>query len=363
MLQALKLAKQGRYTVSPNPMVGCLIVKNEQIIGQGFHLKAGSAHAEIMALQQAGSNAQDATVYVTLEPCCHYGYTPPCTKALIQARIKKVVIACLDPNPIVAGKGLAELESAGIEVELGVIEDEAKQLNEIFFHYIQYKRPFVIAKWAMSLDGKTITHPFDSRQISSQKSQQHTHQTRRCVDAILIGASTARKDNPLLTVRYKTNKFFTDVKTPIRIILSRSAQLPIDLRLFQSASSNEKVIICTTDNHLETSLHKLQKNGIEILKLPHNKENKIDLKLLLDELGKQGVTSLLVEGGMNLLHEFFNENLINKFQVYISPVIIGELEKKQTLSQVQCTSISNDLYISAYNNNNMNKKDKGSNNV
>lgn len=199
---ALQLAQQGRCTVSPNPMVGCVIVKNNQIIGEGFHSYSGGPHAEIMALQQAGSNAQGAIAYITLEPCCHYGKTPPCTDALLQAGITHIVVACLDPNPLVAGKGLQQLQSAGMHVELGVGEEEAKRLNEIFFHYIRNQRPFVIAKWAMSLDGKTVTQPHDTRDISCLASHQASHQIRQQVDAILIGANTAIHDDPLLTVRH-----------------------------------------------------------------------------------------------------------------------------------------------------------------
>jgi diaminohydroxyphosphoribosylaminopyrimidine deaminase/5-amino-6-(5-phosphoribosylamino)uracil reductase len=201
MQQALALAEKGRFSVSPNPMVGCLIVKAGKIIGQGYHHQAGTPHAEIHALREAGAEAKDADVYVTLEPCCHYGRTPPCTDALIAAGVTRVYFACHDPNPEVAGKGSAALKAAGIQAEEGLCRSEAQQLNKIFFHFIQTKRPFVFSKWAMSLDGKTMTHPDDLPAISSTASRSHSHLLRRAVDAILIGTNTAIDDDPALTVR------------------------------------------------------------------------------------------------------------------------------------------------------------------
>ena len=221
MSTALSLAERGRYTVSPNPMVGCVIVKDGKIVGKGFHLKAGDPHAEILALREAGADANAATAYVSLEPCCHYGKTPPCTDALIKAGIKKVYAACLDPNPLVAGKGIQQLKNANIEVETGLHEKEASQLNEIFFHYIRRQQPSVIAKWAMSLDGKTVTHTEDSRDISGNTSREYSHQTRQQVDAILIGAGTAICDDPELTVRYPADT--SSLRQPLRVVLSSQA--------------------------------------------------------------------------------------------------------------------------------------------
>lgn len=345
MSRALHLAEQGRYSVSPNPMVGCVIVKNDQIIAEGFHLKAGEPHAEIVALHRAGLEALGATAYITLEPCCHYGKTPPCTKALIKAGIKEIYIACLDHNPLMSGKSIELLRAAGITINVGLMEDEAIQLNEIFFHYIQHKRPFVIAKWAMSLDGKTITHPSDTCAISSSISRRHAHQTRLQVDAILIGATTAKLDNPLLTARYATNQA-NIVKQPTRFILSRQGQLLSSLKIFDPMLPS-KTIVVVTQSVDQAWYKQMEKNHIEVLVMPYDQSGKVALPNLLDELGRREITSLLVEGGMTVLHQFFNQHLINKVQVYVAPMIIGSLEKKQILSNVQFQLLENDFYFSA----------------
>lgn len=340
MLLALKLAERGCLTVSPNPMVGCVIVKNEKIIGQGFHQRAGEPHAEIYALEEAGPEANGATAYVTLEPCCHHGRTPPCTDALIKAGIKKVYVACADPNPLVAEKGITQLRAAGIDVELGLHADEAKKLNEIFFHFITHQRPFVIAKWAMSLDGKTITHAEDNRSISSAASQVDAHEQRQQVDAILIGANTARHDNPLLTVRLTSE---TASKHPIRLILSSDGNLPLDLNIFKSDLPSKTILITSE----QTDAHKFYEKNICVMKLPLNPQGKINLSSLLDKLGEMHITSLLVEGGMQVHEQFFADNLVNKISVYLAPVIIGSLEKKQTVTLDDYKKIASDIHIAA----------------
>jgi diaminohydroxyphosphoribosylaminopyrimidine deaminase/5-amino-6-(5-phosphoribosylamino)uracil reductase len=344
MSHALKLAESGRLTVSPNPMVGCVIVNHGQMVGEGFHRQAGGPHAEIIALQQAGLKADGATAYVTLEPCCHYGRTPPCVTALIKAGIREVFISTLDPNPLVAGKGIHALRKAGITVTVGLMEKEAIRLNEIFFHYIQSRRPFVIAKWAMSLDGKTKTHLSDANDISCPASRQHSHQIRQQADAILIGAKTAIDDDPLLTVRYA--KKMNDTKQPIRVILSKQGHLPAHLKLFNTPSL-AKTLIATTAGVDDHWVSLMQKKEVEVLILPQDKEGKVDLMSLLDELGKREITSLLVEGGMTVHHHFFKENLINKVQVYLAPLIIGSLEKKERVVNMQFEQIDHDFYFTA----------------
>ncbi len=338
MTLALQLAERGRFTVSPNPMVGCVIVKNNQIVGQGFHVSAGLTHAEINALENAGPAAQNANMYVTLEPCCHYGRTPPCVSAIINAGISKVYIACLDPNPKVAGQGIAALKAAGIEVHVGLCEDEAKKLNKIFFHYITHQRPYIIAKWAMSLDGKTITHPVDSRDISCPASRSRTHETRHAVDAILVGANTAIHDNPLLTVR--TNEP-SNVKHPIRIVLSSHGKLPANLKMF-AEDMPAKTIIATTDEYDTATIIS---NNVEFIRTKKNMQGKVDLAHLLDELGAREITSLLVEGGMTVHESFFNEDLINEYQVYIAPVIIGSMQNKKLLTNLQMQPIDRDYFL------------------
>src|SRR3990167_880600 len=331
MALALQLAEQGRATVSPNPMVGCVIVKNSHIVGQGFHQCAGEPHAEVIALCAAGAESAGATVYVTLEPCCHYGRTPPCIQALITARVDKVYVACLDPNPLVAGKGVAALQAAGIAVEVGMGEQAAQRLNEVFFHYITYKRPFVIAKWAMSFDGKTVTNQQDSRYISHKDSLRHIHHLRQHVDAILIGAHTARQDNPQLTAR-----FTADAKQPLRIILSSHDDLPVDLKIFD-AHLPGKTVIATTASKQESMQHH------EVIILPADNTGRVSLMHLLEELGKREITSLLVEGGMTVHASFFNANLVNKIHVYLAPVIIGALPVKQPVKNVHCEQVGRDF--------------------
>jgi diaminohydroxyphosphoribosylaminopyrimidine deaminase / 5-amino-6-(5-phosphoribosylamino)uracil reductase len=345
MSLALALAERGRYTVSPNPMVGCVIVKDNRVIGQGFHHHAGGPHAEILALEQAGLEARGASAYVTLEPCCHHGKTPPCTEALIKAGIKQVYAACIDPNPLVAGKGIEALRAAKINVNVGLGEIEAKRLNEIFFHFMKHKRPFVIAKWAMSLDGKTITHKDDTRDISSSISLQTAHRVRQQVDAILIGANTAKEDNPLLTVRWRA----LDVpitKQPRRIVLSSHGDLPLDLHLFSSADADKTIVVTTASVNTTWRQAALEKN-ITLILVEKNKKGRVDLCSMLNELGKHNITSVLVEGGRTVHENFMEENLVNQFHVYLAPVIIGSLPKKQRLSTIKLTSLATDFYFTA----------------
>src|SRR3990167_6257782 len=327
MSLALNLAEQGRFSVSPNPMVGCVIVKNNKIIGQGYHQRAGEPHAEILALRDAGDAAKGATAYVTLEPCCHQGRTPPCRNALLSAGIKKIYVASIDPNPLVAGKGIHLLRAAGIDVEAGLLEKKAKQLNEIFFHYIIHKRPFVIAKWAMSLDGKTCVNTLDSKQISGIKANAHTHQLRREVDAILVGANTLCEDDPELTARSADGNV---IKHLTKIILAGKNRIPHHLNVFKNTSFGKTIIATSNEKHKEWFAPLLSEK-IELLMLPKNKNGYPSLTVLLDELGKKEITSILVEGGMTTHQHFFAENLVNKIHVYLSPILIGTLQKKRPL--------------------------------
>lgn len=346
MSHALTLAEKGRYTVSPNPMVGCVVVKNGQIIGEGYHQKAGEPHAEVHALAQAGDNSVGATVYVTLEPCCHFGRTPPCVQALIAAKVEKVVIACLDANPLMAGNGVTQLQNAGINVVVGINEYEAKSLNEIFFHYITTKKPFVIAKWAMSLDGQTETHPDDDRQITDKEAQLHTHQLRQTVDAILVGAKTARRDDPMLTARLsEANQPIQ--KQPLRIILSAHGDLPLTLKLFNS-NEQAKTLVATTDFSPIKWRDELAQKNIDVLMLPSNELGQIDLTSLLVKLGEKQITSILIEGGMATHRLFMRKQLINKYVVYIADKIIGSLQQKQRVQQLSMTSLGNEFCITGY---------------
>jgi len=338
---ALSLAERGRPTVSPNPMVGCVIVKDGNIIGQGFHERAGEAHAEMIALREAGAEAKGADMYVTLEPCCHYGRTPPCTDAIIQAGIKKVYAACIDPHHFMAGKGIATLTAAGIEVETSLCRQKAEKLNEFFFHYIRHQKPFVVAKWAMSLDGKTCAHEHDSANISCDQSRQQAHQIRQQVDAVLVGANTARIDNPQLTARYGHTG-----KQPKRIILSSNGKLPLSLNMFDSGMPSQ-TIVATTDAIDSVIADNLRARGIDVLLTAKDHRGMIDLHDLLFQLGKREIISVLVEGGMRVLESFFQENLVNQISVFLAPVIIGSLEKKKFLTNINLSQIEQDFHITA----------------
>lgn len=346
MSQALEQAKRGRFTVSPNPMVGCVIVQDNKVVATGFHERAGHAHAEVNALIAAGIKTKGATAYVTLEPCCHTGKTPPCTDALIQARIKRVYVACEDPNPLVSGKGVALLQQAGIEVHVGIMTNEAQKINEIYFHYMRYRKPFVIAKWAMSLDGKTITHESDSRIISNKVSHQHAHELRRQVDAIIVGANTVIKDDPLLTVRF-VDESSESIKQPLRVVLSSRGNLPLNLNVFNESIPGDTLLITTLAADKKW-LEQAKDKGISAWIAPSMANGKISLGELLAELGKREITSVLVEGGMQLQQQFFAEKLINRTHVYIAPCIIGTLEKKMPLYDMVYSASQGDCHLSAY---------------
>ncbi|PIZ04469.1 MAG: riboflavin biosynthesis protein RibD [Gammaproteobacteria bacterium CG_4_10_14_0_8_um_filter_38_16] len=339
MKHALALAALGRCTVSPNPMVGCVIVQNNKVVGEGFHQKAGEAHAEIIALQKAGKKARGSVLYVTLEPCCHYGKTSPCVNALIEAGIQKIIVACLDPNPLVSGGGVRLLRAAGIVVEVGLCEVEAIALNEIFFHYMQYRRPFVICKWAMSLDGKTIVNKGDDKKISGVAAQKSTHQLREQVDAILIGANTARDDNPTLTARKIPGNTLCE-KQPIRIVLCGARSLLPTLNLLDSHHQLKTILVTTEKN--KSIFQSLQSDYVELLVVAE-KNNTVSILDLLTVLAEKEITSLLVEGGMTTHQLFLKENCVNKTRVTVSPIMIGVAESKKKVTVKTLSSMDSDF--------------------
>lgn len=343
MQQALDLAELGRFSVSPNPMVGCVIVKDGHIIGQGYHQRHGEAHAEILALHAAGANAKNATMYVTLEPCPHFGKTPPCTTSIIASGIKEVYVACLDQNPIVAGGGCETLRAAGIQVTVGLLEEKARLLNTMFFHYIQKKRPFVIAKWAMSLDGKTVTNDQADRHITTEATQLSAHSMRQQVDAILVGANTVRLDNPKLTVRQEGNP---SPKQPLRIILSTRGDLPLDLQVLNTALPGKTLLAISDTASAELTEHCLN-HQIELLSIPSLANHRADLPRFLTLLAERGITSLLVEGGMSLHEQLFQANLVDKVCVYLAPIIIGKAAKKIQCDHHQLQTVDHDYCITA----------------
>jgi len=356
MLRALNLAKQGEGAVSPNPMVGCVLVKDGQIVGEGYHQVYGGPHAEINALKAAGKNAEGATVYVTLEPCCHVGHTGPCTAALIAANVAGVVVAMRDPNPLVAGNGIELLRKAGIHVVEGEYEEEARFLNEKYLTRVEKKRPWVIAKWAMTLDGKIASRTGSSQWISSDASRLRTHQLREQADAILVGSGTVFKDDPCLTVRLPGK---TMRRHPLRIILNSSASIPLESRLVQTAKEFPLLIGIDAAAPL-SNVKQLKDAGCEILVLPerlqiscsHNGERRRPdlrsqehgdmserekhqkeyeevqksterLKFLFAELARRGITNLLVEGGGTLLGSLFDAKFMDEVHVFIAPKFIG----------------------------------------
>ncbi len=340
MQQALTIAKRGKYTVSPNPMVGCLIIKNGRIVGEGYHQRAGKDHAEVYALEQADSLSKGATAYVTLEPCCHFGRTSPCTNALIKAGVNKVIIATLDPNPKVKGKGVKKLIDAGIQVEIGTLENESQKLNKIFFYYQITKKPFVFAKWAMSLDGKIAINGNDCKKLTSPLANKNTHFLRNICDAILIGKSTLIADNPKLDTRLDTTKALH----PIRFVLFSHLNKIDETWQVLDQGVAKTIFVCTDIS--EAAKEILAKYEIEFWLLPVAKDN-ICLDSLLKAMGDLGITSLLVEGGMQTLKKFIDNELINKTITYVSPFAIANSNPKKELEFQKITSLGKDILINA----------------
>ncbi len=314
MSRALELAERGRGYVEPNPLVGAVIVRGQRVIGEGWHERFGGAHAEVNALAQAGEAAWGATLFVTLEPCCHHGKTPPCTDALIRAGIARVCAAIEDPFPAVAGEGAARLRQAGISIEFGTGAAEARRLNAPYLKRLATGRPYVHAKWAMSLDGKIATRAGDSRWISGEVSRQLVHVIRGRMDGILVGIGTALADDPLLTARPP------GPRTPCRVILDGKARLPLSSQLVRTASQYATLLLTQcTDKEV---LAPLADAGCEILQMPGEPMGK-RIPLLLDELGRRGWTNLLVEGGSEVLGSFFDARQIDEAHIFVAPLLIG----------------------------------------
>jgi len=314
MKKALLLAKKGQDFVSPNPLVGAVVVKNGKIIGQGYHQKYGDLHAERKALESCIQSPQDATMYVTLEPCCHFGKTPPCCDAIINSGIKKVVVATLDPNPLTSGKGIKALKTAGIQVVVGVLERESQAMNEVFFHYIKTKTPFVVMKYAMTADGKIATATGKSKWITGEKARENVHKDRSRYSAIMVGVQTVIADNPMLTSRIE------NAKNPVRIICDTSLRTPINSQIIKT-SNNIKTIIATSSTNNELK-EKFKNQGCKIIEIPQ-KNSHIDLQVLMQKLGQTQIDSILLEGGSTLNFSALNSEIVNKVQAYVSPKIFG----------------------------------------
>jgi diaminohydroxyphosphoribosylaminopyrimidine deaminase/5-amino-6-(5-phosphoribosylamino)uracil reductase len=340
MQEALRLAAMGRGRTHPNPMVGCLLVKGGEVVGTGYHRKAGEPHAETYALQAAGDAARGATAYVTLEPCAHHGHTPPCATALIQAGITRVVAAMVDPDPRVAGQGLELLRQAGITVESGLMEAEARQLNRSYMKLKETGRPLVILKWAMTLDGKIACASGDSRWVTGDEARAHLHQIRDQVDAILVGETTAQRDDPELTARPTGPGPVPgwaggldpgpdptwQPKDPLRIVMDTMARISLDARLLApdllTRPLPNRTVIAATKVASVMKLNAIRAQGAEALELPAQGEI-VAIEPLLDELGRRGITSLLVEGGARVHWSFISQGLADYLMVYIAPKVIG----------------------------------------
>jgi diaminohydroxyphosphoribosylaminopyrimidine deaminase/5-amino-6-(5-phosphoribosylamino)uracil reductase len=331
MRRCLALAEKARGLTSPNPMVGAVIVKNHTVIGEGFHTKAGAPHAEVEALKRAGKAARGATLYVNMEPCCHYGKTPPCTDMIIKSGINKVCIAMQDPNPLVSGNGIKQLRKAGITVEQGLLKKEAGRLNEVFIKYIAKKRPFVVLKTAISLDGKIATYTGESKWITGEKARKYAHTLRSYYDAVLAGIGTVLKDDPLLNYRGSLET----VRQPVRVIVDSSARIPIDCELIKT-TKNIRTIIAVTKNAVASKLKKLTNTGAEVL-LIQNQHDRVHLDDLLNKLGSMGISSVLVEGGGELNASFIGSDLVDKLLIFIAPKIIGG---REAISFVQGKGVS-----------------------
>lgn len=354
MRLAWELAKAATGQTGSNPMVGAVVVKDGRMVGMGAHLQAGTAHAEVHALQMAGEKAHGGTIYVTLEPCNHYGKTPPCTEAILQAGIQHVVIGSLDPDPQVSGQGIARLQSAGIEVITDVLEQLCLQMNEAYFHHRQTGLPFVTLKTATTLDGKTATYTGDSRWITNQTSRAQVHKMRHQYQAILVGSGTALADDPQLTARLQAG-----ANQPLRILVDSHLRIPLSANLIDI--SQAETWIFTTKQAMNTSkATQLQQKGIQVI--PCGSDAKVDLQKVLQVLGKAGILSVLVEGGSEINAAFLALNQVQKVVAFIAPKLLGGqmsltsfsgespqlMTEAKTLHNLTIEQFDNDFCITGY---------------
>ncbi|MFC1692991.1 bifunctional diaminohydroxyphosphoribosylaminopyrimidine deaminase/5-amino-6-(5-phosphoribosylamino)uracil reductase RibD [Candidatus Latescibacterota bacterium] len=349
MSRALSLAEKGRGTASPNPMVGAVVVRDGIIVGQGYHRKAGEGHAEVIALREAGEEARGATLYVTMEPCCHHGKTPPCTDAICESGIKRVVSAIKDENPVICGRGFAHLREKNIETAVGVLEDRARKLNESYLKYITRRIPFVTLKLAMTLDGRIADSRGKSKWITGPGTRKHVHLMRSWSDAVMVGVGTVLADNPSLTVR--------DVEgtNPLRVILDSRLDTPPDAQV--AADSN--VIIATTELADETRLASFKENGIEVM-ICDARNERVSVSSLLRKLGEREITSVLCEGGGILAATLFLERLVDKVVFTVAPKILGSgtnafenigvdcLDNAVVIKDKEVELIGDDIIITGY---------------
>ncbi len=351
MQRALELARQGQGHVEPNPMVGCVVALGAEIIGEGWHRKFGGPHAEVEALKLADRRAAGATLYVTLEPCCHHGKTPPCTRAVVESGIQRVVVAQTDPFPEVSGGGVAELRAAGIDVEIGLLEEEARRLNAPYLKLVRTGRPWIIAKWAMTLDGKTATRAGTSQWISNPESRQIVHQIRGRVDGILIGRETAQLDDPLLTARPP------GPRTALRIVVDTHASLSSASKLV-CTSKDVPVLIAVGPHASKADRERLVRGGCELFVCSATR-HAARLDQLLEELGRRRLTNVLAEGGGRLVGSLLDARQLDEAHVFIAPKLLGgaaarspmagegvdEIAGAPTLEHPVIQAIDGDVYV------------------
>ncbi len=335
MKRALALASKGRGAASPNPMVGAVLVKNGRIIAEGYHARCGGNHAEVVALKKAGDKARGATLYVTLEPCAHYGRTPPCVKRIIESGIKKVVVGMKDPNPLMNGKSIEILKKFGIAVESGILEDELQQMNEVFVKYITRRMPFVVAKTAQTIDGKIATANGQSQWITSQASRDFAHELRNDFDAILVGINTVLNDDPFLNATRKSKR----IK---KVVLDSYLKTPLNANIFKNTKP-EDVIIAVTANAPEKKIRALSKKAT-VLKAT-KKGSRVDLKWLFKELAKQEISSILIEGGAQVLGSALKNGLVDKMAIWIAPKILGDESAKSSVAGLKASHVDQSVRL------------------
>ncbi|MCH8953958.1 bifunctional diaminohydroxyphosphoribosylaminopyrimidine deaminase/5-amino-6-(5-phosphoribosylamino)uracil reductase RibD [candidate division KSB1 bacterium] len=315
--KTLKLAERGRGKVSPNPLVGAVVTKNNEIIAEGFHREFGGIHAEVAALDSAREDVNGATLYVNLEPCSHTGKQPPCVERIKNSGIKRVVVGTPDPNPLVDGKGIALLRKEGLEVKVGVLEEACRNLNEAFFKYVQTNRPLITLKIAQTLDGKIAAADGSSKWITSGKSRRLVHKMRSQNDAVLVGIGTVLKDNPRLTVRLAKGP------NPKRIVLDSTLKIPLNSN-FLTKPLVEKTIIATTSGASKEKIRSIKELGANVWTIKNDSKSRVDLSELCKKMGIEGITSVLVEGGSKIFSAFLQEKLADKIAIFIAPKIFGE---------------------------------------
>lgn len=358
MRRALELAGKGEGHTSPNPMVGCVVVKDGRIISEGYHERYGEFHAERNALTRCTEDTTGADLYVTLEPCCHHGKTPPCTDIIIEKKIARVFVGSMDSNPLVAGKGVQILRDHGIEVETGILEEECLKLNEVFYHYIQTKTPFVVMKYAMTLDGKIACATGDSKWVTGEAARYQVHEMRGRYKGIMVGIGTVLADDPMLNCRVAQGV------DPVRIICDSRLRIPLDCQIVKTASEIPTIVACAHEvmesERKQDKIEKLREAGIQII--PTKGAHGVNLKELMPVLGEQKIDSILLEGGGTLNASALEEGIVNKVYAYIAGKLIGGMDARSPvegmgvekmrdavrLTDMQITRLGDDFCICGY---------------